>query len=266
MTVPPPSNIRVSIDDGVAHVELHRPDSLNAWTPDMGRELRDALRALGADPAVRCVLISGAGRAFSAGADVKVPRELTSDGDPDLSVRLREIYNPIVLALREMPKPAIACVHGACAGLGVSLALACDLVLASESAFFLLAFVHIAVAPDGGSIPHLVARIGPARTAQLAMLGEKLPAGTALGWGLVNAVHPDDALLGEGRALADRLASMPTVALATIKDLINGSPPADLAGFLGREAELQQRHATTADYAEGVAAFKEKRRPRFTGR
>lgn len=262
------ADIRLAIRDHVAHIELHRPAALNAWTPDMGRELLHALRAVAPDPDVRAVLITGAGRAFSAGADVKVPRELTPEGHPDLHTRLEEIYNPIVVELRTMRKPAIAAVQGACAGLGVSLALACDLVIAAESAFFLLAFVHLGVAPDGGSIPHLVERIGPARTAQLVMLGEQLPARTALEWGVVNAVHPDGSLADEARALAERLASGPTVALATMKELIASAPAAsdDLPAFLAREAALQQRHGPTEDYAEGVAAFKEKRRPQFRGR
>lgn len=259
-------DLRLTVADAVAHVQLHRPDQLNAWTPDLGRQLLHALRVVAQDDAVRAVLVTGAGRAFSAGADVKVPREITPDGEPDLHTRLEEIYNPIVLEIRRMEKPVVAAVQGPCAGLGVSLALACDLVLAADDAFFLLAFVHLGVAPDGGSIPHLVARIGPARTAQLVMLGEKLHAPQALEWGLVNAVHPVGELADAAHALARRLAAAPTVALATMKQLIRESPPADLPAFLAHEAALQQRHATTADYAEGVAAFKEKRRPVFTGR
>lgn len=261
----PPETVRVFRRGAVAHVELHRPEALNAWTPEMGVELHDALRAVGADPTVRAVLLTGAGRAFSAGADVKVARERDAAGDPDLRTRLEEIYNPIVLELRRMPKPAVAAVHGAVAGLGVSLALAGDLVLAAESAYFLLAFVHLGVAPDAGAIPHLVARIGPARTAELVMLGRRLEAAEARDWGVVNAVHPDAKLLDAALALADRLAEGPTVALATMKQIIGASPPADLAAHVHWEAALQQRHATTSDYTEGVRAFSEKRPARFNG-
>jgi 2-(1,2-epoxy-1,2-dihydrophenyl)acetyl-CoA isomerase len=157
-------------------------------------------------------------------------------------------------------------VHGACAGLGVSLALACHLIVAAESAYLLLAFVHIAVAPDAGAIPGLVARVGPARANELVMLGERLPAARALEWGLVNRVVADDEALPTARALAERLAGAPTVALATMKELVGACPPADLEAHLAHEAQAQQRHATTAHYAVGVAAFKEKRRPGFTGR
>lgn len=254
-------------EDGVATVTLNRPDALNAWTPQLGRELLAILRDVGADPQVRAVLVTGAGRAFSAGADVKNPREHLPDGAPDLSSRLREIYNPIVLALREMPKPAIAAVNGVAAGLGCSLALACDLVVAAESAYFLQAFVKLGVVPDAGSAYHLAARVGPARAAELTMLGERLPAAQALAWGVVTRVVPDDELAGAARALATRLAAGPTVALGNIKRVLDGPGGLDaLRAQLEHEATLQQAHATTVDYAEGVAAFKEKRPTRFIGR
>jgi 2-(1,2-epoxy-1,2-dihydrophenyl)acetyl-CoA isomerase len=251
---------------GVAHLELNRAQALNAWTPELGRELLAALRDAAADPAVRAILITGAGRAFSAGADVKSPRELTPSGDPDLSVRLREIYNPIVLEVRRAPKPVIAAVQGAAAGLGCSLALSCDLILAGESAYFLLAFVNLGVIPDAGASLFLSERVGVVRAAQLVMLGERLPAVRALEWGLVNAVHADDELRERARELAERLAAGPTVALANMKRVLSSATQAGLEQHLALEAELQQAHATTEDYAEGVRSFKEKRRPVFQGR
>lgn len=252
--------------EGVAVITLNRPEALNAWTPELGRALLAAVREAGADPAVRAVLLTGAGRAFSAGADVKNPRELLADGTPDLTTRLREIYNPIVLELRRMPKPVVGAVNGVAAGLGCSLAFACDLIIAAESASFLLAFVKLGVAPDAGSAYHLAQRVGPARAAQLAMLGERLPAGVALEWGLVNEVCPDGEARAHGLALATRLAQGPTVALASIKRVLEGPDPGALERQLELEATLQQAHAATADYAEGVLAFKEKRAARFQGR
>jgi 2-(1,2-epoxy-1,2-dihydrophenyl)acetyl-CoA isomerase len=258
-------SVRVHTDGPLRRIELHRPEALNAWTPAMARELLDALKVASADDAVRAIVITGAGRAFSAGADVKVPREITPEGHPDLHTRLEEIYNPIVLTVRDAPKPVIAGVQGAAAGLGASLALACDFIVATDSAYFLLAFVHLGVAPDAGSLPNLARRIGPARAARLAMLGERLPAQQAADWGLVTEVVAPEALTEAVDALAARLAAGPTVALATMKRILAAAeelPPAEL---LALEASLQQRHATTTDYAEGVAAFKEKRRPSFTG-
>ena len=252
--------------DGYAHIELNRPESLNAWTADMGRQLLEHLTNASADSDVRAILLTGAGRAFSAGADVKDPREKMPDGSPDLSTRLHDVYNPIVLTVRAAPKPVVAAVHGAVAGLGVSLALSCDLLIASQDAYFLLAFVRIGVMPDAGASTFLAERVGLARAAQLAMLGEKLPAAKALEWGVVNAVHPDDELTAAGHALAARLAAGPTVALANIKRSLSAAAQRGLAEQVALEADLQQAHATTHDYAEGVAAFKEKRPTVFRGR
>jgi 2-(1,2-epoxy-1,2-dihydrophenyl)acetyl-CoA isomerase len=266
--VPQPAyaDLRCHVEDGVAHIRLHRPEALNAWTPAMGRELLDAVERAAADDTVRAVLITGEGKAFCAGADVKDERELTPEGHPDLSTRLREIYNPIMLAVRATPKPFVAAVQGACAGLGVSLALACDLVLAADDAYFLLAFVRIGVMPDGGATAFLAERVGLARAAQLCLLGEKLPAAQALDWGLVNAVHAAADLQAAATVLTGRLAAGPTVALGNTKRALGAAAQRHLAAQLELEATLQQEHGATHDYAEGRAAFRAKRRAEFQGR
>jgi 2-(1,2-epoxy-1,2-dihydrophenyl)acetyl-CoA isomerase len=258
--------VRVAQDGAVAHIELNRPAALNAWTGPFALELLDALQVASADPAVRAILLSGAGRAFSAGADVKGAREYLPNGEPDLSIRLRTAYNPVVLAVRDAPKPVIGCMHGAAAGLGASLILACDLVVAAESSFLLFAFVNIAVMPDAGALRFLAERVGLIRAAELTMLGDRLPAAKALDWGLVNSVVPDDEVQAAAMALAQRLAAGPTVALANIKRTLNETTQTQLAEQVEIEAERQQSHGSTADWAEGRNAFIEKRRAQFQGR
>ncbi|HUR72773.1 MAG TPA: enoyl-CoA hydratase-related protein [Sporichthya sp.] len=258
--------IRTAKDGGVAHIELNRPESLNAWIPDMARELLDALQAASADPSARALLLTGAGRAFSAGADVKLARDVLPNGDLDLSSWLRVVYNPVVLAVREMPKPVVGAIQGAAAGLGASLALSCDLLIAGESSYLLFAFVNIAVMPDAGALRFLAERAGLARAAELAMLGERLPAAKALEWGLVNRVVPDEAVAVEGMALAQRLAVGPTLALANIKKTLNETAQVHLADQLAIEADRQQDHGGSFDYREGRAAFVEKRKAQFEGR
>ncbi|MGQ0845753.1 MAG: enoyl-CoA hydratase/isomerase family protein [Sporichthyaceae bacterium] len=258
--------VRVAKDGAVAHVELNRPEALNSWNPAFGRELLAAIRAVSADPDVRAILITGAGRAFCAGADLKGERYFLPNGDVDVSTPLREIYNEVILAVREAPKPVVVGIGGAAAGIGASLAMAGDLLVAGESSYLLLAFVNIALIPDGGAIRFLVERVGLARAAELAMLGERLPAPRAMEWGLVNRVVADDAVLAEAMALAQRLAAAPTLALAGIKRLLRETAQSNLAAQLLEESQRQQDHGGSFDFAEGVAAFAEKRPPQFLGR
>ncbi len=175
-------------------------------------------------------------------------------------------YHPVITGLRQMSKPVVAAVNGAAAGIGMSIALACDLVLAAESAYFLLAFVNIGLVPDGGSSLLVPSRIGFARAAELAMLGERLGAARALEWGLINQVWPDAELVGRAEALCTKLADGPTGSYAGTKRQLNRWLYEQMADQLEFEARIQQERAASADFAEGVAAFAEKRSPRFTGR
>jgi 2-(1,2-epoxy-1,2-dihydrophenyl)acetyl-CoA isomerase len=256
--------IELEVSGNAARITLNRPDSLNAWNEQFGRELLEAVQEVGADEAVRAVMITGAGRAFSSGADLKEQRS-GDDGLPDLSARLKEIYHPILLELREMPKPVIAAVNGPAVGIGCSLALDCDLVLAAESAYFLLAFINIGLVPDGGSTALVPARTGFARAMEMGMLGERVPAGQALEWGLINRVLADGELEGEAQGMLERLATGPTVAYANFKRLINRRVYAGLEEQLDAEAEAQREQGHTSDFVEGVTAFVQKRPPEFTG-
>ncbi len=204
-----------------ARIELNRPEALNAWNKQFGVDLLEAVKQVTNDPEVRAVLISGAGRGFSSGADLKAGFDPLPDGKPDVHTTLTERYHPIMTGLRQMPKPVVAAVQGPAVGIGCSLALCSDLILAAESAYFLLAFVNIGLVPDGGSSLFLPARIGFTRSVEMAMLGERIPAARALEWGLVNRVHPDDELERAATELVDRLAAGPTGSYAGTKRQLN---------------------------------------------
>ncbi|HET9893574.1 MAG TPA: enoyl-CoA hydratase-related protein [Streptosporangiaceae bacterium] len=238
---------------------------MNAWNKTLGVELRDAVKVLAEDGDVRAVLITGAGRAFSSGADLKDGTDPGPDGKPDVYTVLTDRYHPIITGIRQMPKPVVAAVNGAAAGIGLSLALACDLVLAADSAYFLLAFVNIGLVPDGGSSLLVPSRIGFARAAELAMLGERLPAAKACAWGLINQVWPDDELAARADELVSKMAEGPTGSYAGTKRQLNKWLYEHIDAQLEFEARIQQERAGSADFAEGVAAFTEKRKPRFTG-
>ncbi len=252
-------------EGGVGRLTLNRPETLNAWTAEFGGELREVIRGEAADPSVRAVLITGAGRGFSSGADLKAGFEPAADGMPDIETELNDIYHPVILGIRRLPKPVIAAVNGPAVGIGASLALASDLILAAESAYFGLAFVNIGLMPDGGSTALVPAAVGKARAFQMALLGERVPAATALEWGLVNAVHPDATLLEEAGCLCRKLAEGPTQSYASSKQALNQFIYGDLDAQLQLEAVLQHRLGRSKDFMEGAAAFVTKRPPAFIG-
>jgi len=256
--------VELSIDGGVARITLNRPDALNAWTHALGQDLRSALDHAAESAEVRAIVLTGAGRAFSSGADLK-GGVVGEDGTPDVLTPLREIYNPLILQVRTIPKPVVAAVNGPAVGIGCSLALAADLIVAAESAYFLLAFVNIGLGLDGGASAFLPARVGQARAFELAYLGERLPAARALDWGLVNRVVPDAELETEVGSLADKLAAGPPRAYASIKQTINDQLYPRIAQQLDDEAVLQQERARSQDFMEGMLAFMEKRPATFTG-
>ena len=180
--------IDFKVDSRVAWITLNRPEALNAWTPELGRELISALDHAGRDSDIRAVVLTGAGRAFSSGADLKAIGDPADAGPADVLATLRDIYNPLLIRVREMPKPVVAAVNGGAVGIGCSLALAADLIVAAESAYFLLAFANIGLSIDGGASASLVARIGHARASEMALLAERIPASQAREWGLINRV------------------------------------------------------------------------------
>jgi len=250
-----------------AVIRLNRPEALNAWNGPLGAELLDAVRSVAGDDEVRAVCVTGNGRAFSSCADLRdlTSRGLTAEGHVDVYTTLTTEYHPILTALRTMPKPVIAAVNGPCVGIACSLALSCDILIAAESAYMLLGFVNIGLVPDGGAIALISARAGSGRAAAMALLGERISASEALRCGLVNEVMPDHEFADHVEARLDALAAGPTKSYAGSKRQLNQWLYANLEEQLELEARIQQEMAASGDFLEGVAAFVQKRPPKFGG-
>lgn len=260
-------SLRYEVADGVAVITLDRPDVLNAFDADLGRRTLDAVLRAAGDAGVRCIALTGAGRAFCAGEDLGALAEGYERGEaPELGKTLEERYNPLIRAVRGAPKPVVAALNGVAAGAGVSLALACDVRIASEHAKLSLAFVRVGLVPDSGALWFLQRSIGAARAFELAMTGRVLDAEECRALGLVDEVVPAGDFEAAWRQRAAALAAGPTRAYALLKELAALSAAATLDEALDAEVRLQTEAGRTADHLEGVRAFLAKRAPRFEGR
>jgi len=258
-------NIRFEAQDGVARLTLHRPDKLNSFTGAMHAEVRTALAAVQANPAIRVLVLTGAGRAFCAGQDLADPDMTVGHLQPDIGAVVEQHYKPLILALQNLRVPTVAMVNGIAAGAGASLALACDLVIAAKSAYFLQAFSKIGLIPDTGGTWFLPQRVGMARAIGLAMLADKLPAEKAEAWGLIWQAVDDAELTPTVDKLAAQLAQLPTRALVATRLAMHAAPNHTLEQQLGFEAGFMRELGWRDDFKEGVTAFQQKRAPKFTG-
>jgi 2-(1,2-epoxy-1,2-dihydrophenyl)acetyl-CoA isomerase len=257
-------NLLLLRNGAAARIVLNRPDALNAWDPGIGADLIDVVAKVAADDSIRAVEIRGTGRAFSSGADLKAGfDQVDENGFPDLERALHERYHPVILGIRSMPKPVVAAVHGPAVGVSCSLALACDLVLATEGSYFLLSFTSIGLVPDGGASAFIPNRSGFGRASEMALLAERVDGITAERWGLVNKLVPDAEFENAADELILRLSTGATSAYAGAKAQLNASCFPELEEQLALEAKLQQVQAGSSDFREGVTAFLERRDPRF---
>lgn len=256
------STILFDKKDGVAYLTLNRPEKYNSFNHEMAMELQQRLDACEADAEVRCIYLTGAGKAFCAGQDLA---EATDPQGPALEQIVAEHYNPIILRLRHIEKPIVAAVNGVAAGAGANIALACDVVLATESASFIQAFSKIALIPDSGGTFFLPRLVGMQRALALAMLGDKVSAADAMQMGMIYKFFPDADFEAESKKIAQTLAQMPTKGLGLTKRAFNRSLSNNLEQQLELEKELQVACGGTYDFNEGVTAFLEKRKPVFKG-
>lgn len=260
----PFETVLLDIKDEIAKLTLNRPDKLNSFNKQQLLDIHAAMREIIEDGTVRALIVTGAGRAFSSGADLGARAIEANPKDPEQ--RMRDFWLPAFYMIREAKMPTIAAVNGVCAGAGVSMALSCDFVIAIRSSYFLQAFVNVGLVPDMGAtwfVPH---RVGDARAKQLLMLGEKLPAEQAQEWGLIYKVVDDDKLMEEATALAKKLAGGPTRTYAMIRELLRVSWQNELPAQVELERKTQAQATQTADANEAITAFLEKRTPKFTGR
>lgn len=261
--------ILFEVDSGAATLTLNRPDKLNSFNTQMHAEVADALQTVDNDPDIRCLLLTGAGRGFCAGQDLSDRQVDSSDPNAapvDLGETLDTLYNPLVRAITGMPKPVICAVNGVAAGAGANVALACDIVIAAESASFIQAFCKLGLVPDAGGTWSMTHRIGVARAKGLALLGDKLPAAKAEAWGLIWQCVPDDQLMAVAGAMAQQFAKGPTFGYGLAKKAIQAAVNNTLDAQLDVERDSQRKAGRSEDYREGVSAFLQKRAPEFKGR
>jgi 2-(1,2-epoxy-1,2-dihydrophenyl)acetyl-CoA isomerase len=258
--------VRLDVADGVATLTLNRPDRLNSFTTAMHGEVRAALDAIVADPRVRCFVLTGAGRGFCAGQDLADRAVAPGEAPVDLGASIENFYKPLLLRLRGLDMPTICAVNGVAAGAGANIPFACDLVFAARSAAFVQSFSKIGLVPDCGGTWWLPRLVGPARAMGLTLLGDKLPAAQAEQWGLIWRCVDDDELMPTVQAVARQLAAGPTRGYVRTRQAIEGALQLPLAAALDVERDYQRELGASDDYREGVAAFMEKRAPRFGGR
>jgi 2-(1,2-epoxy-1,2-dihydrophenyl)acetyl-CoA isomerase len=256
------SSLLFSLDAGVATLCFNRPQVFNSVNKEVALVMQQHLRDCQQNPEVRAVLLTGAGKAFCAGQDLA---EITGPNSPEVAEIVEKHYNPIVQLIRDLDKPVVAAVNGVAAGAGANLALACDVVVAKESASFIQAFSRIGLIPDSGGTYFLPRLIGMQRASALMLTGDKVSATEAAQMGMIYKVFADESFDQEVSALVRKLAAMPTKGLAYTKQLLNGTFGNDLAQQLRNEADYQLRAGHTTDYREGVSAFLEKRQPTFKG-